>query len=608
MWKLTGSFSYQLYLRYAGIIVIITAIYVGAFYFYESKQLTTRSLASINELAFSLSNKLDLEIQKVDNVTLSVAYSNLIKDRLIRIADNGKSLYSPLYSVDQISDIKELSEIMVAAIGPAQSVRELTIYDFEGNRISTGALMKYAKEDVNQKPWYSSVLGMGGGSVIGMPEQDDELANSFSYFKDKYFIALYRTYFDAFGTAQGIIKAQQDADLIFSSLIDLEEINGSQKRYYVLDRKGNQLYPFKGEDVAGSHYYEQLAKQNIDPQFIDNPEGKGKELVAYHLSEETGWLITVVTSREELFGPLKQFTIHVAVLTLAILVLTLLYSYYTAQRITRPIASLHSAIKKIDLNAHAQPKRYTSSGINEIEALQVAFQNMHAKLQQSVEKLLYSQSQEMRATMAALSSQMNPHFLFNTITTISIMAEEGMSDEIMRLCHKLSSMLRYISSEESNVVSLGAEIDYTSAYLECMKIRYLDDLGYTIEIEDSLLAIPIPKMVVQPLVENCMKHAIHVEGPWRINVIGQLQGEQWTIKVSDNGPGMSAERRNQIMNKINEMVAANKFPGLTVEGMGLINIYFRLKLIYGDEFVFRIDDQTDGFEITIGGRMTTDKT
>lgn len=593
----------MLFMTYAFIIILVSIIFVGTFYLYESRAFTSRSLAGVNELSLSLSNKLDLEIQKMDNVTLSVAYSNLIKDRLIKISSN-ENHGDGSYTIDQISDIKELSELMVAAIGPFQSVRNLMIYDLKGYRISSGALTKYDNQDVTQMPWYDSVMKRERGSVIGLPEKDDELANSFVYFRDKYFISLYRVYFGDFGRIQGIIRAQQDAEMVFSSLIALDRETESDKRYYVINDEGEQLYPYKNNDKLGKYYFDQFVNADSHSFYVESPKHQEKELVSYHVSQETGWILAVVTSREALIDSLKQYTMKVIITTFTVLILSLVFSYYAAQRITKPIARLHSAIKKMDINGYMKPEKSMKSGINEIEALHLAFNSMNFKLQHSVEKLLFSQSQEIRATMAALSSQMNPHFLFNTITLISIMAEEGMSEEITRLCHKLSSMLRYISSEASNEVSLGAEIEYTSTYLECMKIRYPEDLLYAIEIEDELLNIAIPKLLIQPLVENCMKHGIHVPSPWRINISGKVFDDRWIITVSDNGPGMSENKRKELFEKINNLDKSNKFPGLSVEGMGLINIYFRLKLIYNDQMIFHIDESSTGFVITIGGRVS----
>lgn len=603
--KKARSMRYRLFVTSAGIIIVTSIVYVFAFYMYEFREFTTRSLSSVEELSLGLSNKLDLEIEKMDHVTLSVVYSKLLKDTLLQISyrDNSKKTYT----IEQISDIKALSEFMVAAIGPTQSVRKLTIYDLNGNRISSGALFASSKYDPAKLPWFDAVIEQEGSRVIGLPEKDQELADSFVFFKDKYFISLYRTYYGNFGELQGVIQAQQDADIIFSSLIELEEESGSDKRYYVFNPQGQQLYPYDDDNQTGEYYFNHILHTGQSSTYVDSPTGQGKELISYHTSKETGWHLVVVTSRQGLIDSLNQFAKGVALSTLVILLLVLLYSFFSAKRITKPIAQLHSAIRTMEINGNMggnRPIQHINSGIYEIEELQHAFQQMNAKLQHSIEELLYSQTQEIRASMAALSSQMNPHFLFNTITTISIMAEEEMSEEIVSFCQKLSFMLRYISSEESNEVSLGAEIDYTKAYLECMKIRYQHDLNYSIDIDEALLRVPVPKLIVQPLVENCIKHGIHIQSPWFIWVEGKVKKDHWTITVSDNGPGMPKHKRQELLDKIDELNKSNKFPGLNVEGLGLLNIYFRLKFTYNDEMVFDILDTKRGFMITIGGPIS----
>ncbi|WP_407270890.1 sensor histidine kinase [Radiobacillus sp. PE A8.2] len=593
-----GSFQFQLYLTYVAIIILVFVIFGSVYYFNESREFTTRTYEAIKELSLSLTNEMDLEIQKMDNVTLSVAYSNLIKDSLLRIADTEDE---QSYTRDQISDIRELSEIMVAAIGPAQSVKTLTIYDLEGNRISTGSLMKYTREDVTEKPWYDNVIQSEGSRYIGLPKKDEELADSFSFFKNKYFISLYRTYYGDFNNVQGVVQAQQDAGVVFSSLLALEKEKESNRRYYVLNHEGVQLYPYDSDDRNGGYYYDEFTNSEGKPLYLDSPVQQGKELVSYHVSQETGWMLVAVTSRAKLINSIFQYTMRMIITAFVILVLTLIFTFFGARRITNPIKRLHSSVQKMEINGGYKPDQYVDSGINEIDELQSAFHDMHAKLQHSVDKLLFSQSQEIRATMVALSSQMNPHFLFNTITTISIMAEEGMSEEITRLCQKLSTMLRYISSDQSNGVSMSAEIEYTKNYLECMKIRYPDDLRYTINIEDELFDIPVPKLLIQPLVENCMKHGIHGMSPWCISITGKVYRNQWSVTVSDNGPGMSSAEKSKLYKKIKELEKSGKYSSLSVEGMGLLNIYFRLKLTYQDKMIFHIHDNARGFVITVGG-------
>ena len=137
-----------------------------------------------------------------------------------------------------------------------------------------------------------------------------------------------------------------------------------------------------------------------------------------------------------------------------------------------------------------------------------------------------------------------------------------------------------------------------------MKIRYQEDLQYELSISDELMGQSIPKLIIQPLVENCMKHAIHVEAPWNIVVKGYVTGEEWQINVLDNGPGMSEEKRRLLADRIGELEATGRFPGLRIEGMGLLNIYFRLKFTYGERMVFAIEERNEGFSITIGGPLS----
>jgi two-component system sensor histidine kinase YesM len=101
-----------------------------------------------------------------------------------------------------------------------------------------------------------------------------------------------------------------------------------------------------------------------------------------------------------------------------------------------------------------------------------------------------------------------------------------------------------------------------------------------------------------------MKHAIHVEAPWNILVRGYLTNGEWRINVTDNGPGMPEDKRGLLMDKIDELEATGRFPGLSIEGMGLLNIYFRLKFTYGERMVFAIDAKNEGFSITIGGPLS----
>ena len=137
---------------------------------------------------------------------------------------------------------------------------------------------------------------------------------------------------------------------------------------------------------------------------------------------------------------------------------TLMVSYLIAQKVTVPIRRLYMSIKNLNLDTLGEHQDETlHSSLNELEVLNHSFLEMKDRLEQSLEETISSKSHEIQAKMLALQSQMNPHFLYNTLTTISIMAENGGNTDITEVCDSLSSMLRYISGDEPGLVTIQEE-------------------------------------------------------------------------------------------------------------------------------------------------------
>ena len=153
-------------------------------------------------------------------------------------------------------------------------------------------------------------------------------------------------------------------------------------------------------------------------------------------------------------------------------------------------------------------------------------------------------------------------------------------------------------------------MSHAKDYLECMKMRYGDDLIYDINIPEEMLDIKIPKLCLQLIVENSIKYATKsVRAPWTINVTGHMNEKQWEISVKDNGKGFSTEDLNELNEKIAYINETNTLPNLEINGMGLMNIYIRFKTLYHEKHIFRISNNaTGGALVTIGGELNKDVT
>jgi sensor histidine kinase YesM len=184
------------------------------------------------------------------------------------------------------------------------------------------------------------------------------------------------------------------------------------------------------------------------------------------------------------------------------------------------------------------------------------------------------------------------------------MAEEGMTDGISEICCAITGILRYISSNKEDLVSLEDELENTERYLSCLKFRYGDNLSFTIDIDDSMLVTLVPKLCIQLLVENAVKFtSASILPPWHIQISCVQTQNIWTVTVLDNGKGFPEEMITSITHKIAEIKQTDLLPNLELQGMGLMNIYIRLRLLYKDECIFELGNrQQGGAFVRIGGK------
>lgn len=598
----------NLFFSYSALIMASIIIFAVFFYYYTSNLLKNRASQSHQSLCESISEKLDAEVMKMNTVSMGICYSSLIKNHFYKHLSYNihPDSESNELKVEKYYNAKELMDIFMAIIGPSQTVSQINLYDFNGEMIGAGIANTATKISLENKAWYQNVIHKNGDKYISAPHPDILLERVRGVQIDTTYISLCRVLFDRDWTKQGIVEVEQDCDTIFYGLDDLINRDSGKKSIYVFNEENQLLFPYQEKIDHRIYDYlkvTQAGNTNAVSTNILSPINQTREIVTYTNSEYTGWKVLIVESQQLVLAPVVTFTKIVIFGCIGLLLLTLLISFVLAKKVTTPLQSIRRAIKKLDLEmlfAQTQPK--LTSDLNELEELNIAFENMSVKLKQSMDALLLSQSQEMQSKMLALQSQMNPHFLYNTLATVIIMAEENMSDGVITMCKNVSHMLRYISSHKSPLVKMKAEIEYTQKYLECMKYRYRNNLSYEIEIDPQMNEISIPKLVIQPLVENAIKHGTRNEPPWKVTITALRDGYHWKVTVNDNGPGFTTEEIAEIHYKIKEIDEKGLLPSLELDGMGLLNIYIRLKLLYHHQMLFEIANTREGgATITIGG-------
>ncbi|UKS29437.1 histidine kinase [Paenibacillus sp. HWE-109] len=591
------SIQFKLFVTYSILITAIVAIAAISFYYYVSDILSKRDSESIFQSTTYISTQLDSLIQNIDNAAVKVIFSDDIK-QLFFEEDN------PVDPTISSYNVRKMNDYIFSIMGPIQLDWQINLFDMNGRFFGTGnnSVSKlFPGGKMNNMAWVQDTLAADGAKVISPPHSDDWDSSG------KTVISLARVFSWALGgKQQGILEIQQSYT-VMANLIGklMAEPNGgasANKSIYIYNQAGNLIYPYSNRPNAYPElYWKQLQRENLatGTSTINNPLNKQREIMAYTHSDYTNWIVVAVESENVLLQPVVTFRNSMFIAVFGLLLITLIVSFFVARGLTSPIKEMHKSIRALRVDTLLPSSQIESNtSLNELDILNTSFKRMCIRLQDSIEEVIQSRSQEMQARMVALQSQMNPHFLYNTITLISIMAEEKEDHDIVKVCKHLSKMLRYILSNHARNVTMSDEVAYAASYLTLMQIRYGEKLRFQIDVDPAMMEIAVPILIIQPIVENCMKYGIHVAPPWKIELTGRTDGEKWTIHIRDYGGGFTPEALQALSQpKLN--LYAQESQG---KGLGLKNIAERLQLLYGEEAIFEASNHPEGGAwIVIGG-------
>ncbi|MDR0928251.1 MAG: sensor histidine kinase [Oscillospiraceae bacterium] len=272
-----------------------------------------------------------------------------------------------------------------------------------------------------------------------------------------------------------------------------------------------------------------------------------------------------------------QVTVVIALTVAGVLLLfalMLLYSVHFAGRITQPIAQLAEKALKLGEGDFSVTPIATSS--TELHTLDKGFDEMVGRINTLLGKQIEDQKTLHRAELELLQAQINPHFLYNTLDSIVILAENHRDEEVIQMVTSLSVFFRNSLSRGKDIITLRAERDQVMSYLQIQQIRYSDILNYEIDIPEELLDERVPKLVLQPLVENALYHGTkNKRGVGTIFISGKSMGGDMLLTVRDNGAGMDEEQ----IATLKAGIYADRHTGL-----GLVNVHKRIKLYCGEAY------------------------
>ena len=364
----------------------------------------------------------------------------------------------------------------------------------------------------------------------------------------------------------------------------LVESSQSEISYYFLyDTEGNCISESRGDDAVYS-----------DSEFIDGLISEERSLIRYNnesylmakdVIESYNWTVVGITNLNKfnVTGRDLQFILFITgSVTVILLLVSVLLS---ASIVTRPLKILHDGAEQIAEGNMSYRFRFKTR--DEIGRLGRIFNYMTQRNLELIQQVDSEARKKREYELALIQEQVKPHFLYNTLDIIIMLIEMNRSKEAARVTQKLASYYKNSLSGSDEIILLDRELQITRDYLDLQTMRYGDKFKYKFEVPSELLSIKVPKMTLQPLVENAIYHGLKYKKDWGTITISAVRKDDLVIlSVSDDGAGMDSEK----LSKMQQYLKNNLVPeDAERKHFGVYSVDHRMRLYYGEEYGIEVE-------------------
>lgn len=388
---------------------------------------------------------------------------------------------------------------------------------------------------------------------------------------------------------KGYVLIEYQSPLLINNFAHIRY--GETGSYLIADTDGNKKIE-NDQDVSGNiseEEYFQWAEDNKKGGKVFRIDGK-RYLVTASVIPTLDWLMIGLTPVNELTKAGKAMTQIIYVVGIIAALISTFFSLRVSHSVTKPLIYLTDTMKKFgkgDLSVRV-PVLYE----DEIGILSEEFNKMSEQIRQLVDQVYREQRAKRKSELAALQAQINPHFLYNTLNSVSSLIKMNCPDEAFIMIQAIGTFYRTSLSDGKTLIPLEQEITNIENYIKIQKVRYGNKIEYEIDIENEILQEWIVKLTLQPLVENSIYHGIkEMRGKGIIRIKGWKEKNKVFIQVSDNGLGIPEEKLEELFSKdYREKGSA----------FGLFNIQQRLQIYFGKEYGLTVESKlSQGTKATV---------
>ena len=552
---------------FAVVLTVCPILIVSGFSYFEAEKVVRTQAIDLNLAnARQIANTLDMIINEVNTISLNlIQNSDVIAYLSAPDSDTRQQYYARVLSVmnDQVFNKNYVYSIYI------QDLSETGIDNRGAVNLVPGDRLIQAKDLKGKDSWYFDTVFVQGKEV-----------NVISMIRDIRDI-------HHIDRSLGVMKI----NLLENSIRELYRTRGQdQSLFYLIDRDKIVLSALS-DDEPGRKLGAFSPPPDMDRQaegyFNANVDGRDYLGVFYRMDAQD-WYIIELTPYERISQPgelIKQVTYYSIAASLAVCFGFILFF---GSRVLEPLKQLRILMKHVEREQFQEMK---VRGNDEIALLTRSFNRMSQRLNELINEVHVSRIKQKEAELKALEEQINPHFLYNTLDLIYWMSRMEKAFETASMVSALSRLFRIGLNRGSRFTTVGKEIEHIHYYILIQQKRYEEVIEFSVEVEPETLDCKVTKMVLQPVVENAIRHGIEPKGTsGRIDIRVFRDGDDLVYRVRDDGIGADAAAIQALLDQ----------PAADHRGLGLKNIHDRLKLNYGARYGVTFDSVPgEGTTVTI---------
>ena len=525
---------------------LLFVLFLSSIFYYTSKYIImNKEIEYTNENVISTSRYITLYTDKLKNIINLLSVDADVRNFLIsENEDSKKSIEKMIYSI----------------LDSNKGIKNITVIGKNGNIVSSDKNndMKISENMMKEK-WYVDAINNSDMPVFNPSRKN----STFSMNSALWFLSISRDIKNSKGENLGVIVFDIKYEILERYLNSISF--GKQIDNIIVDKNNNIIYYKDVKCFADKKCLAKFSEKN-----------KNKDTYLYETQiENTNWNLRSLANTNDLVTLKKNFSHIVIIIFLVSLAFSSIITFIVITKILRPLIKLENHMQNFENNLR-------EFHLSEKTGYEV--QNLVEHFNVMVEKIKYLREYEIKA----LHSQINPHFLYNTLDTIIWMAEFEDNEKVISITKSLANYFRLSLSNGHEKIPLKDEIMHTKEYLFIQKQRYEDKLSYFFNIEDErLLSIEVPKIIIQPIVENSIYHGIkNLSGNGIITIDVYRENSTVNISVKDNGIGFEK---------------AKQFKKSKTGGVGTQNVDKRIKFYYGKNYGVFINKNSkiEGAEVVI---------